>query len=213
VSTAVARQDRARARWRGFADWATRSAQGLRVAARMTMGRGHVRVFDRLTRVAPARPVGADDLARLLAAELGVLHVGHATMLLRVGGRTILTDPVFSRRVGIGWVLGTAGPARLVAPAVSLASLPPVDVVLLTHAHLDHLDRPSLWRIARRHRSARVIVSRGNADLVGDLPFARVDEVDVGGSVTMEGEAPAELRAPPVPAGSGGASPSTAPTP
>ncbi len=98
-------------------------------------------------------------------------------MLIRIGGLTLLTDPVFSARVGVGLGFMTAGPRRLVRPAVTVAQLPPVDIVLLSHAHFDHLDRPSLARLGK---TARVITADKSSDLVDDLGFASVRELKWG---------------------------------
>jgi L-ascorbate metabolism protein UlaG (beta-lactamase superfamily) len=127
------------------------------------------------------------DLSRWESSPLAACHIGHATLLLRVGGTTILTDPVFAPRVGLGLGILTAGPARLVAPAVPLEALPRVDVVLVSHAHFDHLCRPSLWKLSRRFPEASLVVPPRHDDLTRDLRFARVvavatgDEVDIAG--------------------------------
>src|SRR5215468_10110146 len=68
--------------------------------------------------------------------------LGHTTVLLKVDGTTILTDPVFSDRVGLNLGPVTLGLKRLVAPAAPLNRLPPVDLILLSHAHMDHFDLP-----------------------------------------------------------------------
>ena len=73
--------------------------------------------------------------------------IGHATMLLQVAGLNIITDPVFSRRVS---PLSFAGPARVNPPGVAFDALPPVDVILLSHNHYDHMDIASLRALARR---------------------------------------------------------------
>ncbi|MGN6507586.1 MAG: MBL fold metallo-hydrolase [Tepidisphaeraceae bacterium] len=109
--------------------------------------------------------------------------LGHATLLLRIGGQTILTDPVFSPRVGIGLGLLTAGPLRHQRPAVAIGELPDIDIILLSHAHFDHLDRPTLSRLPKR---SRVVASRGLRDLVDDLGFARVDELSWGESMRID---------------------------
>ena len=79
---------------------------------------------------------------------LDVQWVGHSTVLLRLGGRTILTDPVFSDRIGLHLGLGfSIGPQRITPPAIELADLPPIDLILLSHAHMDHFDIPTLRRL------------------------------------------------------------------
>ena len=75
--------------------------------------------------------------------------IGHSTVLINFYGIRILTDPAFGKRVGISLGLGTAGPKRYIAPAVSLKELPPIDVILLSHGHMDHMDLPSLRRLSR----------------------------------------------------------------
>ncbi|MBC7771675.1 MAG: MBL fold metallo-hydrolase [Pyrinomonadaceae bacterium] len=79
--------------------------------------------------------------------DLSAIWIGHATVLLRIAGQTILTDPVFSNRIGVSLGRHTFGISRLAPPAVDPASLPPIDAVLLSHAHFDHLDKPSLLRL------------------------------------------------------------------
>jgi L-ascorbate metabolism protein UlaG (beta-lactamase superfamily) len=90
-----------------------------------------------------------EAIEAFVAAELAALWVGHATVLLRVGGMTILTDPVFSKRIGMRLGAMTLGLARVCPPALEIEHLPPIDLLLLSHAHFDHLDRPSLKRLVR----------------------------------------------------------------
>ncbi len=85
-------------------------------------------------------------------------------MLLNFFGVTILTDPVFSSRVGLGWGPVVLGPKRYVAPALSFAQLPPIDLILLSHAHMDHLDLPSLRRFKK---TTAVVAARATGDLLG----------------------------------------------
>lgn len=88
-----------------------------------------------------------EAMEAFVAADLAALWIGHATVLLRLGGMTILTDPVFSKRIGMRLGAMTLGLARVRPPALDVEHLPPVDLVLLSHAHFDHLDRPSLKRL------------------------------------------------------------------
>lgn len=83
----------------------------------------------------------------LVGHETAGAWLGHATVLLRVAGLTILTDPVLSERIGMRVGRVTLGLDRLRPPAMDVGSLPPIDVVLISHAHFDHLDRPTLERL------------------------------------------------------------------
>lgn len=113
------------------------------------------------------RPITSLD--RLWASRLGVVWIGHATVLIRVGERTILTDPVFSERVGMSLRTVTLGPARLLPPALDVDHLPRIDVVLLSHAHFDHLDKPSLRRLAAgAARGATVVTADRTRSLIPD---------------------------------------------
>jgi L-ascorbate metabolism protein UlaG (beta-lactamase superfamily) len=147
----------------------------MRLADRLGRGKGRLRWLDRLSR--PASANLKPDLSDWQHRELAAAWIGHATVLLRIAGTTILTDPVLGNRVGIGLGLMTAGPGRLVAPALSLNELPPVDVVLVSHAHYDHLDRPTL---ARLPRETPIVLARHTRDLVADLGFTDITELDWG---------------------------------
>jgi L-ascorbate metabolism protein UlaG (beta-lactamase superfamily) len=76
--------------------------------------------------------------------------LGHSTVLINFFGMHILTDPVLKKRVGISVGFGTVGPKRYVAPALGVKDLPPIDVVLLSHAHYDHFDLPTLRELGPR---------------------------------------------------------------
>lgn len=103
--------------------------------------------------------------------------IGHATVLVNFYGTKILTDPVMFDRVGCeigGFVIGRK---RLVAPALSIKELPKIDLVLLSHAHMDHMDLPSLRALPK---TARVVTAGKTADLLDGMKFASVDEVKWG---------------------------------
>ena len=88
--------------------------------------------------------------------------LGHSTVLLKIDGFTILTDPVFSDRAGIDLGLLTLGVKRLVAPALQVPQLPHIDLVLLSHAHMDHTDLPSLRALESRRTAIIHAVRTGD---------------------------------------------------
>jgi L-ascorbate metabolism protein UlaG (beta-lactamase superfamily) len=101
--------------------------------------------------------------------------IGHSTVLIRVDGFTILTDPVFSKRIGIRIGPFTLGMKRLVQPAVLLSEVGAPDLILLSHAHMDHLDRPSLRKL--ENRGTTVITAVGTSDLLRVKGYRAVHEL------------------------------------
>jgi L-ascorbate metabolism protein UlaG (beta-lactamase superfamily) len=166
--------------WRGITDALKHSRWVLKLADRLGRGRGAFRYLDHLH--ALPRPPHRPELSGWSRHELAAAWIGHATALLRMGGMNILTDPVFSSRVGVGLGLATGGPRRYQAPAVALSRLPALDLILISHAHFDHLDRPTLNRLPK---NVPVITSEHNSDLIADLGFASVRELRWGESCAV----------------------------
>lgn len=108
-----------------------------------------------------ARPSFATPRAAVSA--LTVTWVGHASLLIQLGGRNILTDPMWSERASPARF---AGPRRWVPPGIALADLPPVDIVLQSHNHYDHLDSRTVRRLAREHPDAAWVLPLGLAPFV-----------------------------------------------
>ncbi len=106
-----------------------------------------------------------------------VIWLGHATVLLRLGDRWILTDPVFSERVGPRIAGRTMGVARRAPAPLDPGSLPPIDLVLLSHAHFDHLDLPSMRALASGR--TLVVTAAKTADLIPP-GFRAVVELEPG---------------------------------
>jgi L-ascorbate metabolism protein UlaG (beta-lactamase superfamily) len=161
--------------WRTITDRYKHQPMMLRVAGRLGRGKGRFRWFDGIN--PPPRAAKKPDLSQWHSQELAAAWIGHATVLLRIGGKTILTDPVLSNRVGLGLGLFTGGPRRHIAPALSIRELPPIDLILISHAHFDHLDRPTLQRLPKH---IPVITAHETADLIRDLGFNTVNELKWG---------------------------------
>jgi L-ascorbate metabolism protein UlaG (beta-lactamase superfamily) len=106
--------------------------------------------------------------------ELGVTFIGHASFFVQMGGQNIVIDPNFAQ-----WLFVLK---RLRQPGVRVRDLPPIDLVLVTHAHFDHLHRPSLRALAQHTRRRRgqpptIVVPHQVFDLVSDLGFDEVVEL------------------------------------
>jgi L-ascorbate metabolism protein UlaG (beta-lactamase superfamily) len=104
--------------------------------------------------------------------------LGHSTVLLRIGETTILTDPVFSSRIGIGLGPLTIGMKRVVPPAMDVRSIPRPDLILLSHAHFDHFDLPSLR--ALENKATTVVTASKTSDLLRTGRYAAVHELGWG---------------------------------
>lgn len=118
----------------------------------------------------------------MVATEVAALDdpsitwIGHATLLLRVGGMNILTDPHFSERAS---PVSFAGPARVVPPAVDLAHLPHIDAVLISHNHYDHLDAATVRALAAQAGGPPTFyVGLGLKSWFAELGITQVLELD-----------------------------------
>ena len=114
--------------------------------------------IDRRKNLIPDPPFGSlpmrlpDIVApRAARGHRSVTWVGHSTLLIQAGDRSVLTDPVWSDRAS---PFRFVGPRRLMPPAVDFDALPEIDVVLISHDHYDHLDRRTVRRLARRFPDA-----------------------------------------------------------
>ena len=160
---------------RGFRNpWPDTEPRGLRDVIRWSLERR------RQTLPPDPRP-GSFPIAQPTLAEHGdagdlcATWVGHSTVLLQLGAINILTDPMWSERAS---PVSFAGPRRFVPPAVALDSLPSIDVVLISHNHYDHLDRPTVRALARRMPEAEWIVPLGLSRLLRGWGADRVREAD-----------------------------------
>lgn len=120
----------------------------------------------------PRRP--ADYVA---GSDLRVTMVGHASMLIQVAGLNILTDPVWSDRAS---PFSFAGPKRVIPPGIGFDDLPPIDIVLVTHNHYDHLDLKTLVALHREH-GPHFVTPLGNDTIIhAVIPEAKMSAVDWG---------------------------------
>jgi N-acyl-phosphatidylethanolamine-hydrolysing phospholipase D len=132
-------------------------------------------------------PLAEPRLARPSATngEIRITWVGHSTFLLQLGGLNILTDPVFGDRASpFSWI----GPRRLVPPGLAVADLPPVDAVLLSHDHYDHMDEPSVRALRDRFGERLTWVTpRGYRSWFSRRSIRSVTELEWWGSRAIAG--------------------------
>lgn len=112
--------------------------------------------------------------ARLAPGEVSYTFIGHATVLIQIGPLNFLTDPVFSERAS---PVSFAGPKRFRKPGLELSELPPIDVVLLSHNHYDHMDKTSIQYLAEKH-SPLFLTGLGNKELLQTWGAQQVKEMD-----------------------------------
>ena len=118
--------------------------------------------------------------------QVTLAWLGHSTVLINFFGVTILTDPVLFARVGIRLPGITIGPKRLTAPALRFHDLPHIDLILLSHAHFDHLDLRTLGCF---DETTRVITARGTSDLLKRTRLSSITELDWGEIKTLSAAA------------------------
>jgi N-acyl-phosphatidylethanolamine-hydrolysing phospholipase D len=132
-------------------------------------------------------PVVAPDVAWLKQnrSVTTATWIGHATVLLQVAGVNIITDPILSERA---FMVQFIGPKRKVAPALTAAQLPHIDVVLISHNHYDHLDRDTVLALNRQPGSPPLfLVPLGIRDWMTDLGITNVRELDWWQQTTVPG--------------------------
>ena len=128
----------------------------------------------RWKRPVPAPPPTVPDER---VEDLRVTMIGHASLLVQAGGRNVLLDPVFSPRAS---PLPLGDPLRFNPPGIAFEDLPPIDLVLVSHNHYDHLDVASLRRLVEAH-DPPIVTPLGNDTIIrGAAPNARVTAHDWG---------------------------------
>ena len=120
--------------------------------------------------------------------EITLAWIGHSTVLLNFYGVKILTDPVLFERIGVYFLGMTFGPQRYSAPALELEEIPKPDLILLSHAHMDHMDYQTLLDITDRFpNEIDCITAFNTADVILDLKWKSLQEMDWGDELELLG--------------------------
>ncbi|KAJ2357640.1 Protein-lysine N-methyltransferase efm4 [Coemansia erecta] len=119
--------------------------------------------------------VPLDSQAIVSPSELQLTWLGHASLLLQIDNATVLCDPVFSERCSPSQLFG---PKRYTKAPCSVAELPPIDILVLSHNHYDHLDWNTLKQVQERFPDIKVYAPLGNQPILKSLGFANITIAD-----------------------------------
>jgi len=133
-------------------------------------------------------PASRPNVDRWKDDEINIAWIGHATVLINFYGKIILTDPVFFEAVGVyieGYIFG---PRRASLPALLLDEIPKPDIVLLSHAHMDHMDYKTLKALTEKFpNELDCIVAYNTKDVVEEFKWKSLQEVDWEQSIKLNG--------------------------
>jgi L-ascorbate metabolism protein UlaG (beta-lactamase superfamily) len=111
--------------------------------------------------------------------DLTLAWIGHSTILINLFGKWILTDPVLFERIGVYFFGGTIGPARITPPALQIDEIPKPDLILLSHAHMDHMDYSTLRAISKKYpNQIDVVIAYLNKDVINGLDWKSISVLD-----------------------------------
>lgn len=129
-------------------------------------------------------PAGEAPPERVDNGGLRTTFVNHASVLIQMDGLNILTDPIWSNRCSaVSWI----GPHRARPPGIQFGDLPPIDVILLSHNHYDHLDVPTLRRLHKQHEP-KIFAPLGNTAFLDEQKIGRGEDMDWWDSVDLNSD-------------------------
>jgi L-ascorbate metabolism protein UlaG (beta-lactamase superfamily) len=111
--------------------------------------------------------------------EINIAWIGQSTVLINIFGTVILTDPVLFERIGVSIFGMTFGPSRFTYPALTVDEIPKPDIILLSHAHMDHMDYETLSSIVGNYpNEIDCITAYNTADVISELEWKSLQELD-----------------------------------
>lgn len=119
--------------------------------------------------------------------ELTLAWIGHSTVLINFLGKWILTDPVLFERIGVSFFGGVIGPARITPPALQIYEFPKPDIILLSHAHMDHMDFSTLKAFSKKYpKQIDVITAYLTKDVIDELPWKSLHVMDWNNELMLQ---------------------------
>jgi L-ascorbate metabolism protein UlaG (beta-lactamase superfamily) len=120
--------------------------------------------------------------------EINIAWIGHSTILMNLFGTTILTDPVLFERIGVSIFGMTFGPGRFTYPALTVDEITQPDIILLSHAHMDHMDYETLSTITNKFpNQIDCITAYNTADVISELEWKSLQEIDWNEDTELHG--------------------------
>jgi L-ascorbate metabolism protein UlaG (beta-lactamase superfamily) len=139
------------------------------------------------TKYNPIVPTFKPDPSNWKEDEVNIAWIGHATLLINFFGKIILTDPVFFERVGLYFLGMTFGPSRYTLPALNIEEIPKPDLVLISHAHMDHMDYATLLELTDTFpNQLDCITAYNTADVIAELSWKSLNELDWGEEINLD---------------------------
>jgi L-ascorbate metabolism protein UlaG (beta-lactamase superfamily) len=119
--------------------------------------------------------------------EVNMAWIGHSTVLMNIFGTLVITDPVLFDRIGLHFFGLTFGPQRFTAPALEFEDLPKPDLVLLSHAHMDHMDMKTLKEFTKKYPGELDCITAFNtSDVIEELDWKSLREMDWDDTLTYK---------------------------
>ncbi len=135
----------------------------------------------------PVYPGFKPDPTKWKDDEVNIAWIGHSTVLINFYGTTILTDPVLFERIGVSIFGMTFGPGRFTHPALTFDEMPKPDIILLSHAHMDHMDYETLSSFTDKYpNEIDCLTSYNTADVIAELDWKSLNEIDWNEEVTVQ---------------------------
>ena len=135
----------------------------------------------------PIIPAFKPDPSNWKDDEINIAWIGHATVLINFFGKIILTDPVFYERVGLYFLGMTFGPSRYTLPALNIEEIPKPDLVLISHAHMDHMDYSTLLELTGKFPDQLDCITAYNtSDVIAELDWKSLSELDWGEEIVLD---------------------------
>lgn len=120
--------------------------------------------------------------------ELNIAWLGHSTVLIKMFDKWVLTDPALFDRVGVYFLGQSIGPSRITPPALSPDRVPKPDLILLSHAHMDHMDLPTLKYFTEKYPGEiDAVTAYLTSDVISDLNWKTLTVLDWGESAKVSG--------------------------